>query len=207
MKLVEMKINDYLGVVASEAPAPGGGSASALCGAQGIGLVGMVAKLTLGKAKFEAFHPVCKEAAEEADALCNALTVQIDADTEAYAGLAAAFKLPKDSDENKKLRKAAVKDATEFATQVPLETMRLAYKGLLTAEKLMGSFNTACASDVGCGVLGLKACMEGACMNVMINAPGLDGEKREKYISEAAQLSADAGKLAAKLTEDIIALL
>ncbi len=207
MKLIEMNVNDYLELVSSDAPAPGGGSASALCGAQGAGLIAMVAKLTLGKAKLEAFHPVCREVAAEADSLCKELTAQIDTDTEAYGRIAAAFRLPRDTDENKKLRRAAVKEATEYATQVPLGTMELALRGLKTAEKLVGSFNTACASDVGCGILGLKACLDGAHMNVMINAPGLDEEKASAYLAEAEALAAEAEALAAKLTADIRALL
>ncbi|MBR0115066.1 MAG: cyclodeaminase/cyclohydrolase family protein [Firmicutes bacterium] len=207
MKLVEMNVNDYLDLVASDAPAPGGGSASALCGAQGIGLISMVAKLTLGKAKLEAFHPVCRKVAEKADSIASALTGQIDTDTEAYGRIASAFKLPKDTDENKKARRTAIKDATEYATQVPLETMRLAVEGLLTAEELMGSFNTACASDVGCGVLGLHACVQGAHLNVMINAPGLDEEKSASYLAKAKELAEQADALCAKLTEEVKGLL
>ena len=181
MDLIKMQVEDYLKLVASDAPAPGGGSASALCGAQGIGLISMVANLTLSKKKYEAYHALCAEIAEEAALICGKLTGQVDIDTEAYGRIANAFKLPKETDEEKAARRKAINEATVYAAQVPLETMRLAVEGLECVKKLIGNYNTNCASDVGCGVYGLLSCVKGAWLNVMINVSGLGDEGEALY--------------------------
>lgn len=199
MKLADMQVESYLKLVASDAPAPGGGSASALCGAQGIGLVAMVARLTLGKKKFTEFHEICGRVAKEAEAVCDKLTGQIDTDTEAYGRIADAFRLPKDTEQQKTVRRQAISDATLYATEVPLETMCLGLQGLECAQKLIGNYNVNCASDVGCGVYGMISCVKGAWLNVLINVDGISdegkaGELREKgaAIMERAEEIAEA---------------
>lgn len=106
--LSEMKINDYIDLLASDAPAPGGGSASALCGAQGAGLCAMVAALTLGKKKYEEHQELCRDVYEQARTLSERMCALIDEDTEAFNRVSAAFKLPKDTDEDKAARKTAI---------------------------------------------------------------------------------------------------
>lgn len=204
MALIDMQLKDYLNLLASDAPAPGGGSASALCGAQGIGLVAMVAKLTAGKEKFAAYKQVCEAVMAQADTLCEALTKQVDIDTEAYGRIAAAFKLPKGTDEEKAARKEAIGAATLYATEVPLETMRLGVQGLECTGKLIGSYNTNCASDVGCGAYGLLSCVRGAWLNVLINVGGVpDPEKAERLKREGQALADRAERLASELAEQI----
>lgn len=208
MKLIEMQVKDYLQLVASDAPAPGGGSASALCGAQGIGLISMVAKLTAGKEKFSSFRPVCETVIAEADDLCAKLARQIDLDTEAYGQIAASFQLPKQTDEQKGIRKKAIADATRYAAEVPLETMRLAMRGMECAAALMGSYNTNCASDVGCGVCGILACVRGAWLNVRINAGGSPDDMAMQQLKVQGQSLSDraealGAELAAKINADI----
>ena len=206
MKLIDMQMQNYLQLVASDAPAPGGGSASALCGSQGIGLVAMVAKLTSGKEKFAAYRPVCNAVLAEADTLCKQLAAQVDADTEAYGRISAAFKLPKNTDEEKSLRKKAIGEATVYATEVPLETMRLGVRGLECAAKLIGNYNTNCASDVGCGIFGLLSCVKGAELNVLINVGGIhDAELAARLQNESKVLSTNAEKIAAELSLQITA--
>ena len=95
MKLIDMQVKDYLEVLKSDAPAPGGGSVSALAGAQGVGLFMMVADLTLGKEKYADYQEICREAKEKGMALYEELTEAIDKDTEAFNLVAAAFKMPK----------------------------------------------------------------------------------------------------------------
>ena len=120
-----MTVKDYLDLLKSDAPAPGGGSVSALTAAQGIGLVGMVAALTIGKERYRDFEAVCIAAKAEADALCEKLTLAIDKDTEAFNLVSAAYKLPKDTEELKAARSKAIADATLKATEVPFETLTL----------------------------------------------------------------------------------
>ena len=107
MKLIDMQVKEYLDVLKSDAPAPGGGSVSALAGAQGVALFMMVADLTLGKEKYVDYQEVCREAKEKGAALYEELVASVDKDTEAFNLIAAAFKMPKKTDEEKAARKKA----------------------------------------------------------------------------------------------------
>ncbi len=194
MKLVEMDLKTYLDTMASDAPAPGGGSAAALCGAQGAGLAAMVAGLTIGRKKFADFEPACLEVQKRELELLERLTAQIDKDTEAFNLVAAAFKLPKSTDEEKAARSAAIQYGTLVSTQVPFETMELALEALKTAEKLLDGFNSGAASDLGVAAMNLATCVRGAWMNVRINigslkdtAKAADFDARGKAILEEAE--------------------
>lgn len=177
MKLTEMTVKDYLALLASDAPAPGGGSASALCGAQGAGLCAMVAALTLGKKKYAEHQALCERVRTEVLDLQNALTTQIDADTEAYGLVSDARALPKDTEEQIRARRDAMRAATLEATNVPLRTLELSRRVLELTVQLIGHSNTSCASDLGVACHDLLACAEGAYLNVEINLPGLGDEQ------------------------------
>lgn len=176
MKLAEMTVTEYLEILNSDAPAPGGGSASALCGAQGAALVSMVAGLTIGKKKYVDDQALCESVAKEASELKNALLAQVDKDTEAFNLVSAAFKLPKETDEDKAARSKAIADATLVATKVPFETMTLCLEALKFSKALLGHSNTNAASDLGVSALNLITCMKGAWLNVLINLGGLADE-------------------------------
>ena len=191
MKLTEMTVNDYLELVGSDAPAPGGGSASALVGAQGVGLFTMVAGLTLGRKKYADFAENCNMIIEAGKPVQNELIAQIDRDTEAYNMISDAFKMPKETEEEKTERREAIRRATIVATNAPLYTLELCHRGMELGKMLIGKFNTNCASDFGVGALNVKAAAYGAWMNVLINVSGLDEElaadykaKGSKYIEE-----------------------
>lgn len=202
-KLVDMKVNDYLDVLKSDAPAPGGGSVSALAGAEGAGLLMMAADLTIGKEKYKDFEVACAAAKPVLAEAVEVLTAGIDRDTEAFNMVMAAFGMPKDTDEEKAARRAAIQEGTIASTEAPLANMRAAVKALEAAEKMNGSFNPNCMSDFGVGVLNLKLCVQGAYMNVMINTPGIkDEETAAKYNAEAAELAARGAEIADRLYED-----
>lgn len=170
-------------------------------------MIAMVAKLTLAKAKYVEDHPTCTEVNEAAEKLTKELTTQVDVDTQAYSRIADAFKLPKETDEDKAARKKAIADATLYATEVPFRTMSLAVEGLDCAQKLMGHFNTNCASDLGCAVLELLACVKGAWMNVMINVGGVaDKEAGEAMQKKGEAMVAQAQQMHDRLYEEIFAL-
>ena len=175
-KLVELTVREYLDVLKSDAPAPGGGSVSALAGAQGAGLLKMVCDLTLGKEKYKDFEDAVKEVRPVFEEAEEALTAGIDRDTEAFNMVMAAFGMPKDSDEEKAARREAIQKGTIASTEAPLENMKQAFRALEAAEKLAGKFNPNCMSDFGVGVMNLKLCIQGAFMNVKINLPGIKDE-------------------------------
>ena len=195
-----MTVKDYLDLLKSDAPAPGGGSVSALTAAQGIGLVGMVAALTIGKERYRDFEAVCIAAKAEADALCEKLTLAIDKDTEAFNLVSAAYKLPKDTEELKAARSKAIADATLKATEVPFETLTLCLEGLKVTAKLVGKSNPNAASDLLAGI-------KGAWLNVLINLPGVKDEAAKAGFEAGAAMVAEAEKLAAEIYESVKASL
>lgn len=187
MKLIDMQVREYLEVLKSDAPAPGGGSVSALAGAQGVGLFMMVADLTTGKEKYADYQEVCKEAKEKGAALYEELVASVDRDTDAFNLIADAFKMPKETEEEKAARRKAIADGTLVATQVPFRTMQLGYEGLNIARKMIGKSNPNAASDLGVAILNLTACIKGAWLNVKINLPGVKDEEKAKFYTEEGQ--------------------
>lgn len=201
MKLIDMTVSEYLADLASDSPAPGGGSAAALCGAQGAGLAAMVASFTIGRKKFAEFEENAMIVRDAELALTEKLKAQIDKDTEAFNLVAAAFKLPKSTDEEKAARSAAIQAGTLVSTEVPFETMQLALDALKTAEKLLTGFNDGAASDLGVAAWNLLTCVKGAWLNVCINIGSLkDKEKAEAFRLSGQAILKEAEEIAARIT-------
>ena len=188
MKLCDMTLTDYLELLRSNAPAPGGGSASALCGAQGAALIAMVAALTVGKKKYPLEQELCIEVEQKASKLKEELLAQVDRDTQAFQLVSQAMKLPKESEAEKEARAKEIAKATYAATQVPFETMGLCLKGLQYAKALLGHSNVNAASDLGVATLNLNACMKGAWLNVLINARGIDEKQATAFRTEGEKM-------------------
>ncbi|MGI6766584.1 MAG: cyclodeaminase/cyclohydrolase family protein [Lentihominibacter sp.] len=204
MKLVDMKVSEYLDVLLSDEPAPGGGSVSALAGTQGAALMAMVCDLTTAKQKYADDHALCAELKEEAVVLYKEMAATIDEDTDAYNLVAAAFKMPKETDEEKEARRKAIDEGTMEATKVPFGVMQKAMKGLEIADRLQGHFNTNCASDYEVGVLNFLTCLKGAWMNVKINLPGVkDEEFAAKCIAEGEVMIVKGEEIAGRLYREI----
>lgn len=187
MKLIDLKVKEYLDILRSDEPAPGGGSVSALAGAQGAALMGMVCDLTTSKEKYAEHHEVCKVAKVKADLLYKGFAEGVDRDTEAYNLVSAAFKMPKETDEEKAARKKAIADGTLEATKIPFSVMKMADEGLELAQEMMGHTNPNTASDFGVAILNLMACMKGAWLNVKINLPGVKDEALAKEYAEKGE--------------------
>ena len=124
MKLSEMTVSAFAELLASEAPAPGGGSSAALSGALGAALTAMVGCLTRSKKKYADFAPFAAEVEAKEEALRRQLIDVMDRDTEAFLAVSAAFALPKDTDEAKAARSAAIQAALKGCTETPMEMMR-----------------------------------------------------------------------------------
>ncbi len=204
MKLIELHLNEYLDILQSDAPAPGGGSVSALAGAQGAALLSMVCDLTLAKEKFAEEHELCAEIREKAGQLYENFAKAIDEDTEAFNLVAAAFKMPKDTDEEKAARRKAIADGTLESTKVPFRVMQMAAEALTLADRVLGHYNRNCDSDYGVGVLNLLTCIRGAWLNVKINLPGVkDEELAAKYEAEGRKMIADSEEIAERIYKEI----
>ena len=170
MKLSEMQLTDFVQTLSSDAPAPGGGSASALIGAMGAGLAAMVACLTQGRKKYAEFAEFAAEVETEGKALQDKLLDVMDRDTEAFTAVSAAFAMPKDTEEQKAERSAAIQAGLKACTNTPLECMKLCSEAIALSHKFLESgFNQSSASDLGVAFLSLKTAMQGAWLNVLIN--------------------------------------
>ena len=192
-RLIDLDIKKYMENLASNLPAPGGGSASALAGAQGISLVMMVAELTVGKEKYKEWEPYCQKAISDGAAIQTNFLKAIDDDTDAYNKVGAAFKLPKNTDEEKAARSRAIQVATVLATRVPLRTMEISLDALKVAESLIGKSNPNCSSDIVVGALNLKAALMGAWLNVKINLPGIKDENLKNELFEKGKALLEEG--------------
>ena len=177
MLLADLPVSAFLDTLASDAPAPGGGSAAALSGAVGAGLTAMVACLTQGRKKYADFAPFAVEVERRAHALRAQLLDVMDRDTAAFNAVSAAFALPKETEEEKAARSAAIQAGLKGCTETPLEMMELAAAAIrLTGEFLERGFNLSSASDLGVAFLSLRSAMQGAWLNVLINLGSIRDE-------------------------------
>lgn len=203
MKLVDMTLTAYLEVLESSAPAPGGGSVSALSSAQGAALVSMVAGLTVGKEKYAEYEEICKETREKMLQLFAELHAGIDKDTDAFNLVADAYKMPKDTDEQKAARSAAIRAANVGATKVPFHTVELSLEGLKAMQKMTGKFNMNAASDFGVAAQSFLLGARGAWLNVKINLPGVKDEALKAKFAEAEEMKNEAEKIAEEIFKEI----
>ena len=187
MKLVELKVNEFCDVLSSDAPAPGGGSTAALEGAVGAALTAMVASLTVGKKKYAEYEENAKIIIEKANKIKVQFIDVLDRDTEAFNGVSAVFAMPKNTDEEKAARKEAMQKALKACTETPMEMMELCLESLKVTETILGKFNTSAASDLGVSALSIKAAVQGAWLNVLINLAGIKDEEYVKEYKEKGQ--------------------
>jgi len=201
MKLADMTVTQFVDTVASDAPAPGGGSVAALEGSIGAALTAMVANLTQGRKKYAEYAEYAAEVEKKGNELKARLLDVMDRDTEAFNVVSAAFGMPKATDEEKTARSAAIQEGLKGCTKTPMEMMELCADAIaLAASLLERGFNDTSASDLGVAFLSLKSGMQGAWLNVLINIGSLkdrdfaeDCRKRGELLLERALPLADAG--------------
>ena len=175
--LVKLSIEEFSRVLGSNSPAPGGGSVAALSGVLGADLVAMICRLSIGKKGYEPFQNELEETLKKAQSLSRSLLKRIDLDTEAFNGVMAAFKMAKETEEDKKSRKEAIQKAFKDAVQSPLGIASECLDVLRLAEKLLGKSNSNALSDLGVASQQAYAGLEGAIMNVNINISSIkDGD-------------------------------
>ncbi len=169
-----MRIVDFADELSSDSPAPGGGSAAALCGGVSAALSSMVAALTWSKKGMEAARPAMKALGSEAQALKDWFLEAVDRDTEAFQGVLAAMRLPKATPTEQQARAAAMEAANQGAAQVPLEVLERAVIALELALRVARDGNPNSVSDAGVAAACALAAAEGAALNVRINLPSID---------------------------------
>ena len=164
--LTEKTVSKFLDELASNAPAPGGGSVAALSGALGSALTSMVCRLTIGKKKYLEVESEMKAILQKSETMRAKFTALIDKDTEAFNKVIEAYGLPKDSDAQKALRSAAIQEATKEAALVPLEVMKHVIDALALANVVAEKGNINSISDAGVSAHMLHAAAESAALNV-----------------------------------------
>jgi glutamate formiminotransferase/formiminotetrahydrofolate cyclodeaminase len=200
--LVKMNLREFCNETLSDSPAPGGGSVAALIGALGASLGGMVANLSAGKRGWDDKLEYFSDWAVKAQQLKDELLALVDEDTAAFNNVMDAFALPKDSADKKKARLAAIEQATKHAAEIPLRVMETASKSYEVLAAMAEQGNPASISDVGVGILAVRACIGGAAMNVRINLGQLKDEKfRAALLKKVQQISADSDARFSEINE------
>ena len=200
-KLVDLTVKGFADETSRESPAPGGGTISAYMGALGAALGTMVANLSSHKRGWDDRWAEFSAWADKGQALMTELLHLVDEDTDAFNEIMKAFSLPKTTDEEKAARSAAIQQATLYATQVPLRTMKASFRAFEICKAMAAEGNPASVSDAGVGALAARAAVLGACLNVKINAASL----KDRNVAEP--LIAEANELAAKACEEEKAIL
>ena len=191
--LASMKIKSFLSELASSSPAPGGGSVAALSGALGAALTSMVCNLTIGKEKYFKVQDEIKDVLQKSEEIRKNLMDLIDKDTDAFNEVMKAFKMPKVTEEEKKIRSKSIQEGYKTAAKVPLETARFCEKILDLAVIVAEKGNENSITDSAVSALMAKAGVESAILNVKINIGSIKDEKFvEKISSELSKLHRDS---------------
>ena len=199
-RLIDLTVKGFADETSRESPAPGGGTIAAYMGALGAALGTMVANLSSHKPGWDARWEEFSNWADKGQKIQTELMALVDEDTEAFNRIMSAFGMPKGTDEEKALRSAAIQDATLYATQVPLHTMKASYNVFELCRTMAEEGNPNSVSDAGVGALAARAAVLGAGLNVKINAAGLkDRATADKLVAEANELIAKANSEEAEI--------
>ena len=199
-KLVDLTVDEFAYETSRESPAPGGGTISAYMGALGAALGTMVANLSSHKPGWDDRCPEFSEWADKGQTLMTELLHLVDEDTDAFNRIMSAFGLPKTTEEEKTIRSKAIQDATLYAAQVPLRTMKTSFQAFEICKAMAETGNPNSVSDAGVGALAVRAAVLGAGLNVKINAGSLkDRVMAEQLIDEANQRIAKAKEAEAEI--------
>ncbi len=195
-RLIDLTCKGFAEETASESPAPGGGSISAYMGSLAAALGTMVGNLSSHKPGWDDRWDFFSNWAEQGQELMARLLHLVDEDTEAFNKIMAVFSMPKSTDEEKAARSKAMQEATLYATQVPLETMKASFATFPLVKMMAEEGNPNSVSDAGVGALAARAAVLGAHLNVKINAAGLkDRAVADALVAEADKIAAEACKM------------
>ncbi len=190
------ELSNFIDVLASGEPTPGGGSAAALAGALGAALAAMVARLTLGRAAYAEVAPEMQQIVAAAEQLRQRLVELVAQDAAAYDGVRAAYRLPKKSDDEQATRRAAIQEALKEATRTPLATADCCQSVLQLTVRVAAAGNRNAATDACVGALLAYAGLQGAALNARVNLADLQDvafvahceEKIAEYLAGGQQL-------------------
>ncbi|MBP9032139.1 MAG: cyclodeaminase/cyclohydrolase family protein [Dysgonomonadaceae bacterium] len=184
MNLQDLTLKQFLEKTANNEPVPGGGSISALHGAIAAALTEMLANITIGKKNYSAVEETMKLNATKASALRTEFLTDIDRDAEAYNLVFQAFRLPKDTDEQKVLRSEKIQEATKVAAMVPMEVAERAFELLDLIGETTRKGNKNAITDGCVAMMTCRTAVLGALLNVRINLASIKDERFVKELSE-----------------------
>ena len=201
--LASSSVDGFLSNLASSSPAPGGGSVAALAGALAAALSSMVCNLTLGKKKYENVQDDIKEMVKKSEKLRKQLTELIDEDTTAFNDVVKAFKMPKETDEQKNKRSEAIQKGYRKAAMVPLKTAQVCNQTLDVAELVAEKGNTNSITDAAVAALMGEAGVFAATLNVKIN---LGSIKDSSFVEEIREKLSSIESNATKKKERVLSI-
>ena len=205
---INKSVNDYVNEVLSGEPTPGGGSVAALAGSLGAALTSMVGNLTFGKKAYKELDDEIKTemdmAFKEVQKSIERLKEIVDEDTKAFDEVMIAFKMPKETEEDKKARTDAIQAGYKKALEVPFECAEECYKVLELQNVFAHYGNINAITDIGVGALLAVTGLEGAILNVKINLQSIKDEQyRNEMDKKADQLLEDGHKLKEELMKTV----
>lgn len=208
MKLIDMSVADFTNEVDSNSPAPGGGSVSALASDIGVSLARMMAHLSFEKKKFEQLNEKTKEEFkarfDKLGEIRKELSTLVDKDTESFNEFMKAVKMPKETEEQNKLRAKAIQEATIFSIEVPYKTASLSLEALRLLDFLIKNGNQNAITDIGVGTLMLSAGMEGAILNVKVNLVQIkDKQIYDKYRDGCKEILSEGNEIKDNIISNI----
>jgi formiminotetrahydrofolate cyclodeaminase len=208
MHFSDLSGKEFIEVLSSNAPVPGGGGAASYVGAIGIALGNMVGSLTVGKKKYADVEADIIKLKEKADLLQKEFLTLIDKDAEVFEPLSKAYRLPKDTEEEKAARAEVMEKALKTACSVPLEIMKKCCEALELVKEFAQKGSALAISDAGCGAACLKAALVSASLNVFINTNLMtDRDLAEEANSKANSMLEEYGKLADEIFNQVRARL
>lgn len=185
--LTELTIKDFLAQTAGNNPVPGGGSISALNGALATALAEMVTGLTIGRKKYAEYEEEMKNLGAHFEQIRRQLVEDVDRDSEAYNRVFAAFKLPKETDEEKAARTAAIQEATKYAAEVPMDVARKICAVLPLLEQIVYKGNQNAITDACIATMCARTAILGALMNVRINLCSIQDTEYVTHLKTEAE--------------------
>ncbi|MFQ7574910.1 MAG: cyclodeaminase/cyclohydrolase family protein [Lachnospira sp.] len=198
--MTEQKMDEFLQVLSSSAPVPGGGGASAYVAAIGMALGAMVANLTTGKKKYAEYQQEIEETIDKADILVKELAVFMDKDAESFEPLSKAYGLPKDTPQQIEERAVIMENALVKASEAPLELMEKIIEAEEVLDRLSIIGSNLAISDAGVGIQMAKAALNGASLNVFINTKLMKNrETAEMMNKKADELLSKGNEIADKV--------
>jgi glutamate formiminotransferase len=203
--LVRLALGEFIDELSLDSPAPGGGSAAALCGAVSAALSAMVANLTVGKKGYESVQAELKQVALKAQAAKDEMLKAVDEDTRAFNRVMEAFRLPGGSEDQAREKEAAVQQAYVKATRVPLGVLEKSVALLELAKTAATKGNRNSLSDAGVAALAAEAALAGARFNVLINLPNIRDDMFRDDVKRRAQALLEQGLALAAEIKDFVA--